>query len=330
MTILEKVVCIFLDVHLWTARKKLRPEDLKVTAGSIPPEKLASLGSKKICDQAELAIFGTLKKRAERACETVGVRFLGGYAVPQEKADELVTELNLIQAEFDSKKKGFLSRYDTALETWIADNSQWASIIRAAVEPVDTPRRQLRFAHQAFKIGAADASSADAGINEGLDAKVGNLGDRLIFEIARDAEKVWEQSFKGKDKVGQKALRPIRSLQEKLRGLSFLDGRASAMAKRIDTGLNAMPKHGPIEGQDLNALIGLVLQMADPDGVKSLQVHDWGSPQAEPDEIEEEDPPSPSAQEPPEKAMGQSPAFDDFSMPPAAPLKTPASPGAWF
>lgn len=329
MQILDNIVCVFLDIHLWTGRKKLRPEDLKVTVGSIPPEKLASLGSKKICDPAELATFGALKKRAERACEAHGIRFLGGYAIPQEKANELVADLNLVQAEFESEKIGFLSRYDTALQSWIADNSEWASIIRAAVEPVETVRRQLRFGHQTFKIGAA-SSESDAEVNEGLDAKLGTLGDRLIFEISRDAEKAWETSFRGKDKVTQKSLRPLRALLDKLKGLSFLDSRATAMANRIEAGLSALPKHGPIEGQDLNALIGLVLQLADPNGVKSLKVVDWGSPQESDPEIVEED--ESEQDEPTATTLPQDEPYDESSELAYSPVDDfqPSQPGVWF
>ncbi|WP_052465111.1 DUF3150 domain-containing protein [Geoalkalibacter subterraneus] len=284
--VLEKVICVFLDVHLWTGRKKLRPEDLKVTAGEIPPDKLASLGSKKICDHSELSVFSSLKKRAERECEKVGVRFLGGYAVPEDQAENLATELASIQGEFEVAKKKFVGQYDQAIEAWIADNGEWGSIIRGAVEPVSTVKRQLRFAYQAFKI--ASAGDDCGSLNSGLDNKVGSLGDRLIFEVSRDAERAWENSFRGKDRVTQKALRPIRALIEKLKGLSFLDGKIGRLVTRLETGLAALPQNGPIEGQDLNALVGLVLMLADPEATKGLAADDWGAQPEEEEDIDQE------------------------------------------
>lgn len=286
--VLNQVVCFFLDIHLWTGRKKLRPEDLKVTAGELPPEKLASLGSKKICDPSELAVFGSLKKRAERACTAVGVRFLGGYAVPEDASDQLAFELEEIKREFDKAKSNFVSQYEEALETWIADNSEWASIIRAAIEPVSTVKRRLSYGVQAFKIEAPGDDQASA-LTAGLETKVGNLGDRLLFEVARDAEKVWENSFRGRDAVTQKALRPIRSLLEKLRGLAFLDGRVGHIIARVEKGLSALPQNGPIEDQDFNALCGIVLMLADPDGVKAIEMNDWGGVTAAPVEDSEEE-----------------------------------------
>ena len=94
MNILDNIAILVLSVSLWTGRKQLRQEDLKLADGSeLPPQKLASLGSKRVMDPAALAPFATFKRRAERTVLAVGTRFLGGYAVPVEKLDELMTQL---------------------------------------------------------------------------------------------------------------------------------------------------------------------------------------------------------------------------------------------
>ena len=58
---LDKVVCVSLDTHIWTARKKLRPEDLPLAAGTLPPEEVASLGSKRVFDPKKIADVQQLK-----------------------------------------------------------------------------------------------------------------------------------------------------------------------------------------------------------------------------------------------------------------------------
>jgi Protein of unknown function (DUF3150) len=45
MSVLQDVVVVSLDVHIWSGRKELRPEDLTVS-GKLPPKDLVSLGSK--------------------------------------------------------------------------------------------------------------------------------------------------------------------------------------------------------------------------------------------------------------------------------------------
>ena len=58
--ILSKLVVVSLSISLWTGRKKLSPEDLGLDFSKLPPEKLATLGSKKICDPEKLAVFSAI------------------------------------------------------------------------------------------------------------------------------------------------------------------------------------------------------------------------------------------------------------------------------
>ena len=98
---LDKLLICHIDCSIWSGRKKLRPEDFRLANGSqLPPKDVASLGSKKICDPEALANFERLKKEAQRLCEQVGVRFLGGYAVPEDRIDQIVPELDRIGQEF--------------------------------------------------------------------------------------------------------------------------------------------------------------------------------------------------------------------------------------
>jgi hypothetical protein len=46
ITVLDHLMALNLDVNIWTARKKLTPADFG--GAELPPEDLASLGSKKI------------------------------------------------------------------------------------------------------------------------------------------------------------------------------------------------------------------------------------------------------------------------------------------
>jgi hypothetical protein len=266
MKVLNSLIVVMLDNHLWTARKKLRPEDLKTAAGTLPPDTLASLGSKKVCDPKKIAIFSALKKRAERVCESVGVRFIGGYAIPEDRIPDVVSELQCIEAEAAQAKKTFLADYQANIDLWVAENTEWKDIILNAVESAEHVSRQIRFGHQAFRIGAVDEDKTEA--NEGLENSLSGLGDRLIFEVSRDARKLWENSLQGRDQVTQKALRPVRTILEKLRGLSFLDTRIKPMIQRIEQSLSSLPSKGAIADKDFDLLAGLVLQLADPKGMQ--------------------------------------------------------------
>lgn len=78
ITVLKQLTALRLDVNIWSARKKLTPADFGTL--DLPPEKLASLGSKKVCNPEDLRVFATLKARAISLLDRHGIRFLGGCA----------------------------------------------------------------------------------------------------------------------------------------------------------------------------------------------------------------------------------------------------------
>jgi hypothetical protein len=182
LDMLNKLICVSLNIHIWSGRKKLQPADLKLNAGDIPPEELASLGVKKICDPDELKTFQNLRRRAERVCEAAGVRFLGGYAIPQDKAEDVVAELRKVAADFAEEKQHFLARYSESTEVWLKTiPSQWRHMVAEAIEPIESISSRLSFSHQTFQVQGVE------GLDDGLTASVNSLGDRLIKEISRSA-----------------------------------------------------------------------------------------------------------------------------------------------
>jgi len=76
ITILDNLLALNLDISLWSARKKMTVEDMG--GAQLPPEDLASLGSKRIADPESLKVFSTLKSRAFCYLDRHGVRFMSG------------------------------------------------------------------------------------------------------------------------------------------------------------------------------------------------------------------------------------------------------------
>lgn len=261
--IIDKLVVIHLDVHLWSGRKRLRPEDLRVR-GELPPADLVSLGSKKVCDPKALHVFERLRRRAERACQAVGVRFVGGYAIPEDKLNDLLFELDTCKAEFNIAKQAFLARYEQGIEEWAAAHPEWAEIIRRSVTPKSQVERQLRFGYEVFRVRPTEHFS------EGLERQVNNLSQGLLSEVAIEAARVRAESFEGRRKITRRALRPVRSLRGKLDGLSFLNPRIAPLVRWMDDTLARVPKTGPIEGSVLSDLDAMLLVLSDPDKALSI------------------------------------------------------------
>lgn len=265
---LNQVLIFSIDCNIWSARKKLNPEDLPGIS-NLPPTQVMSLGSKRICDPEKIAAFEKLKRRAVRAAELVGSRFLGGYAVPKAKARDLAIELKALEAEFQQVRKDFLDGYTGAVDDWIGANPNWAEALRKAITPKHVVERRLGFAFSVTKVAAAD--DEDGLLSSGLLNELGSLSGQLFHEVARDARDLLEKSIVPRQgSITQRAISSLRKLQQKLEGFVFLDGQIGRVAKHFNEVLNRMPKAGHVEGRDFTELFGLVVILSDESKIRQF------------------------------------------------------------
>ncbi|OAI13192.1 hypothetical protein A1507_17645 [Methylomonas koyamae] len=264
---MDRVVLIKIQANIYGARKKLRKEDLVLADGSaLPPEDLASLGSKRLLDPDQLADFNRLKKAAERHCLRVGTRFMGGFVVPVEHTDAIVGELEKVAQEFAVNKAKFLAGYDDAVRDWIKKHPGFAGIIEKAIDPMAYVATKLGFDFMVVAIRQPEASSPKDVAR--LEQQIDSIGGQLFHEVANDAELLLEQSLIGKDQVTRNALRPIKRIRDKLDGLSFLDYRVAPIVTWIDGVLQEIPNRGAIEGALLQEIMAMTMLLADPDKLR--------------------------------------------------------------
>lgn len=293
MTVLDNIVALNLDVHIWSARKKLTPADFG--SADLPPEQLASLGSKRICDPKDLRVFGTLKSRAVAMLDRIGVRFLGGWAIPEDRLDEVKEGLDAIREEFLKAKEAFLISYDEIIHEWIGNNPGWESLIAGSLVSVDYVRHRLGFNWQMFSVAQTKQAHGT-----GLEEEVNSLSGTLFDEIARTAKDAWNKSYAGKNEVSRKALSPIRTIHSKLSGLVFVEPRVAPIVELIETALKMVKGRGPVLGANLLLVQGLLSLLQNPallvehgqmilEGQRSADVLDGlvvAQPDARPDFIE--------------------------------------------
>lgn len=256
--VLDSLVAIHLEVNIWTARRKLSPADFG--GAVLPPGELASLGSKRVCDPEDLRVFGTLKARAVSLLERTGVRFLGGWAIPEDKAEAVHQELETIGQEFEAAKEAFLGRYDEAVRQWIARHARWERIIADSTVGVEQVRSRMGFRWQAYRVVAPSPGDAVA---SGLHQEVSGLGGTLFGETAKAAAEAWHKCYAGKTSVTRKALSPLRTIHHKLAGLAFVEPRVAPVAELMDTAFQSLPRRGRIQGAPLLMLQGLVCLLRD-------------------------------------------------------------------
>lgn len=269
--VLDCLLALNLQVSIWSARKKLTPEDFSGVSGlDLPPDDLASLGSKRVCDPDSLRIFSTLKYRAVSLLDRHGVRFLGGWAIPEAEATNIVRELQQLQHEFLTEKDVFLARYDDAVQDWIAKHTGWETIISNSTVSADYVRSHLSFAWQVYKVvNPQEMRHLAPVVTEGLEQAVSGLGMTLFGEIAKAANDAWKRTYAGRTSISQKALSPLKTMQAKLRGMSFVEPRVIPIVDVIRTALDNVPSQGEITGRDLLMLQGVVGLLRDPESLVS-------------------------------------------------------------
>ncbi len=264
MKVLDSLLALNLDISLWSARKKLQAEDFG--DATLPPEDLASLGSKRIADPESVRVFSTLKSRAFNFLDRHGVRFMGGWAIPEAKADIVVHELMNIRNIFLEEKKEFLADYDASIQAWIDKHDSWGDIIRNSTVSSAYVDAQIDFRWQMYKVSPITEHADSVVISgSGLAEEVGNLANTLFAEVAKEAANIWKRVYDGKTEVTHKALSPLRTLHSKLVGLSFVEPHILPAADIIKAVLDRMPtKKGNIDGADLVMLQGVVSMFRDP------------------------------------------------------------------
>lgn len=259
INVLERLLVVNLDVHIWSARKKLLPQDFG--NASLPPEELASLGSKRVCNPDDLKTFATLKARATSLLERTGIRFLNGWTIPSEKQEEIDNALAAIRDEFNNAKQDFLSRYQQSVQEWIQAHPGWEEIIANSIVSEDYVRSRIDFRWQLYRVMFPETDSV---ASDNLKNDVSSLGDTLYEEISKFAGETWKNCYEGKTEVTRKALSPLKTMHEKLMGLTFIEPRVSPIAELIQTALDSIPQRGPITGGKLLMLQGLVAMLKTP------------------------------------------------------------------
>jgi hypothetical protein len=262
---LDNVVATSLTFSVWTGRKVLADDDLSLN-GEVPPKEIINLGSKHTTDPKALKVFNTLKRRAERACLRVGIPFLGGYAIPADKADNLAKDLAKITAEYEAEKQAYLAKHESIQDEWIAKFPQYEAILRKALTPVEVVDQRIRASFSMYRISSTNVvSSVQTGLDDEVDALTGTLDD----DILKTANKLAE-SLSNAINPNQTNVNGLKALREKVEGLAFLNGKFAKLVQEIRYTESLMPVAGKLNPQDVNTLSGLLYRMSEPTRLAAL------------------------------------------------------------
>ena len=222
MEFIRGTTLVHFKMRCWSGEKKAsRDRDIQLGSdGKLPPQKLLDLGRKKIFPPQALSPLENKRGAAQKACLRVGTRFMGGYAVPDEDVDELMQTLSNIKASFHEELSQFLTEFNANKAAWLADNQEFAHILRDQVPDRFKVEKAFEFSIKAYKLATV----------EGFELDENEVADQLLSEIGAECKQMSNRMLRWKCAVkGQKLIQQLEPLIKKMITLSFGNGRVLAV-----------------------------------------------------------------------------------------------------
>jgi hypothetical protein len=254
---LDEITLFVLSCRLFNGNRKVRSHDLaEALQVDVPTDEVFTLGVKRVFDKDYVNKLNRVKSAMVRECVNVGPSLtdLGGYAVPDNKADELAERLEKLKAKGNVIKDDILARFTQICEDYAASHPKWKDVITKNAFSETYVRDRIHFGYRCVKIKMARDSGL---IADGINEEVGGLLGSLLTSIAKAAKRFIEESLTGRPAVTRKALRPLMAARDKLSGFCFLDNRVQPLCDIIDKVTVSMPDEGPIDGMHLANLLGM-------------------------------------------------------------------------
>lgn len=281
---LDELDLVYFDIQAISGKSTLDETE-------IPEEdrKAVRPGTVSHFDMAHLRPFERIRKEVRRIALQHGTRLMGGFAFPKANTQSFLDAIQHTKAEWDEAVTEFIGHYDDYVDQWCLENPTRAPTIRFSRPPRDALLGKFRFAYQGFTIASAGVAGSTI-----LEEDIQGLPAQVCAEVAQDLK----HNFDGqKGVVSQRVRRLLQRTRTKFDSFAFLDPALANASARIKDALDALPKAGPIAGNDFLILAGLVGVLQQPAKVLAGQLETVipvASPQDELfDEEEDEATPAP-------------------------------------
>ena len=260
MALIGKIVVVVPRFTQWTGTRAMHEGDYTIgTGGQLPPKEVTkSLGLKAIIDTQELRVFDRIKHKAEVLLEGCGVKYLSGWAIPEDKADEVFKSLDALVEQYSLEKADFLSRYDALVKDWADKNPSFSKEIMEGKLDVNAVSERINAGYETFRLQPVSAEKAVA-----LAKSIGGLASELIASVTRSARIFFKESFLGKTRASRKTVNAVLKIRQKLQGLAFLSSSILPVIAVIDKVVNEMPAEGYFSGEPFWKLAALVKTLGD-------------------------------------------------------------------
>lgn len=259
-SVIGRIVVIVPEFKSWTGTRAMHEGDFTIGAdGKLPPKEVAkSLGLKAIIDRSHLRPFDRIRHRADALLSSCGVRYLSGWAVPKDKSEDVLRELDGIVRLYEEARDAFVAGYDTFIDEWAQQNPSFAQeIIDGKLDKSDVASR-FSAGYEAFCLQPVTEAKAND-----LVKSIGGLAEELIDDVSLCARTFFRESFLGKTRANRKTVNALIRLRDRVNGLSFLSGNLYPLVKMIDEVTVQMPKEGYFDGDAFWKLSSVVQTLGD-------------------------------------------------------------------
>ncbi len=215
------------------------------------------------------------KQQISRILNAYGVRWGDMTIVPLARLEELQSEFDAIEIQWQFNLDSMLNDFDSLVSDWHMNNLDVADIMRRYT--LDRNEFGGRFKLKMLP-PVAFKPLINKDDNDAAEELADSMLDSLYKEVAKMASDVYERSFFIKDANGHKIARTkanrrikdsFKTLINKLSGLSFLDNNIEKVISDTNNVLDSMPRSGWIENNDLAALARWTLVLSDVERLKN-------------------------------------------------------------
>ncbi len=261
LSLLGKIVVVVPRFSQWTGTRAMHEGDFSVGLnGKLPPKEVTrSLGLKAIIDTRHLRVFDRIKYRAEALLEGCGVRYLSGWAIPQEKSQEVFQRLDELVDQYEEEKRQFLTQYDSFVQQWANQHQEFSHEILEGKLDENAVAERINADYESFRMQPISSEKAPALVRN----LSGGLSSELIASVSKMARIFFKESFLGKTRANRKTVNAVWKIRERLQGLSFLNARLQPLIAKIDEVLVQMPDEGYFSGEPFWKLATLVKTLGD-------------------------------------------------------------------
>ena len=279
----ERIVVVMPVFRFWQGARVMKSNDFKCDASDLPPEKaVKNLGAKYLIDRVKLNPFEAKRKAAYALLNEIGVKFMGGWAIPEASYASCAVKLEQLENEFNADKAAFIGNYDRYVEEWAQANPDFATEIRSGKIPVGDIAEKISASHFESKLATVPGKEKE------LEKTVSGLIDPILEDAGEVAKKALETVFSNQKAKTACLATKIGKLLNKLDRLSVVNGNLIPLVSALSA--NQLPSSGPLFGIDLSRAITILTILssrekiqevidgkADPEQMAAALT--WGAPQ---------------------------------------------------